>query len=448
MSVLWTSSAIAAATGGEASAGFDVAGVSIDSRTVRPGDLFVALVDARDGHDFIPAAMKAGAAGVLSARAVDAPHVRVADTMEALVALGRAGRERSAARQIAVTGSVGKTSVKDALGVMLRAFGETHISARSFNNHLGVPITLATLPVTADFAVFETGMNHAGELTELSRQVAPHVALITTVAGAHTAHFDSIEAIADAKAEIRHGLVTDSTLILNSDNAYTPRIAAMADATVQTFGRGGDVAITGSEHRPDGATVRLQVRGTAVEVRHALVGAHWDHNIAACIAVADALGLDLHRAAEALSDTQPSAGRGDTHAVRIDGKAVTLVDQSYNANPASMRAAIAAAALLPGRKVALLGEMRELGADELALHAALTEPLEQAGYSRVLTVGECMRALRGALPRAMRGEHADTAELIRDALADELRDGDVLLIKGSNATGLGGLARSLKGGDG
>ena len=448
MSALWTSEDIAAATRGTASASFEATGVSIDSRTIQPGDIFVPVVDARDGHDFIPSAMQSGAVGVLSARDTDAPHVRVADTLNALVALGRAARERSGARRIAVTGSVGKTSVKDALGTMLGAFGQTHVSARSFNNHLGVPITLATLPRNAAFAVVETGMNHAGELTGLSHQVAPEIALITTVAGAHTAHFESLEAIADAKAEIRHGLVPDGTLILNADNAYTPRIRRSAAHAVRTFGRAGDVAITGSDHTAQGGTVRLRVGSEVVEVQHGLTGAHWDHNIAACIAVADALQLDLGRAAEALSHIIPSTGRGDTQAVSIGGKAVTLVDQSYNANPASMRAAIAAAALLPGRKVALLGEMRELGAEELALHAALTEPLEQHNYSRVLTVGECMRALRGALPRSMRGEHADTAELIRDALAEELCDGDVLLVKGSNATGLGRLAAALKRGEG
>ena len=448
MSALWTAEAVAEATGGTVIAPFEATGVSIDSRSIEPGDLFVPIVDARDGHDFITAALDAGAAGILTAKDHAGPGVRVADTMKALVALGQAGRDRSPARRVAVTGSVGKTSVKDALGVMLGAFGPTHVSQRSFNNHLGVPITLATLPRDARFAVFETGMNHAGELTELSRQVAPEVALITTVAGAHTAHFDSIEAIADAKAEIRHGLTPEGILILNGDNAYTPRIAGMTSKEVRTFGRSGEVTVVGSEHTAQGGTVRLRVRSSVIEVTHALPGAHWDHNIAACIAVADALQLDLDTAAAALGRIQPSEGRGDTASVEFAGKSVTLVDQSYNANPASMRAAIAAAALLPGRKVALLGEMRELGADELALHAALTEPLEQAGYSRVLTVGECMRALRGALPRAMRGEHADTAELIRDALAIELRDGDVLLIKGSNATGLGKLAAALKAGDG
>ena len=446
MSALWTSAQIAEATGGDVLSPFAASGVSIDSRTVQPGDLFVPLVAERDGHAFIAKAMAAGAAGVLSDRDVEVPAVKVADTMEALVALGRAGRKRSSAKRVAVTGSVGKTSVKDALGTMLSALGVTHVSQRSFNNHLGVPITLATCPPDAAFAVFETGMNHAGELTELSRQVAPHVALITTVAGAHTAHFESIDAIADAKAEIRHGLVAGGTLILNADNAYTPRIIAQADGLdILTFGRDGDVRIVGMRTESDVSVVHIEVDGEAYTVTASVVGAHWASNLAACMAVARALGLDLRRAAEALGDVRESEGRGDVHSVMIDGKTVLLIDQSYNANPTSMRAAIAAAGLQDGRKVALLGDMYELGADELALHAGLAEPLREAGFDRVLTVGECMRALRGALPRAMRGDHADTAELIRPALEDELRDGDVLLVKGSNATGLGRLARALKG---
>ena len=332
---------------------------------------------------------------------------------------------------------------------MFAALGKTHKSQRSFNNHFGVPITLATLPRDAEFAVFETGMNHAGELTELSKQVTPDVALITTVAGAHRAHFDSIEAIADAKAEIRYGLKPGGTLILNADNAYTPRIMAQSEGLeILTFGRGGQVRTVNATTHADGGTVTLDINGQALDVSHSLSGAHWASNIAACIAVGHALGDDLEACARALAAATESEGRGDAHQVSVYGKDITLIDQSYNANPASMRAAIEAAALHPGRNIALLGEMKELGADELALHAALAEPLEAAGFSRVLTVGECMRALRGALPRQMRAANADSADGVVEALAEELRDGDVLLIKGSNATGLGALARRLKAGEG
>ncbi|MEM7729364.1 MAG: UDP-N-acetylmuramoyl-tripeptide--D-alanyl-D-alanine ligase [Pseudomonadota bacterium] len=446
MSALWTSTEIATATGGTEARAFEATGLSIDTRTLKPGDLFVPLKDVRDGHDFIGAAMAAGAAGTLTERDGDGPAVKVADTMQALRDMGRAGRDRSAARRIAVTGSVGKTSVKDALYVMLGAFGPTHKSIRSFNNHFGVPITLATLPRNAEFAVFETGMNHAGELTDLSHQVAPHIALITTVAGAHRENFDSIEGIADAKAEIRHGLVEGGVLILNADNEYTPRIEAQAEGLHRmTFGRaaGADVRIVSSEHRADGGTVRLDVGGQAVTVALNVAGEHWDHNAAACIAVAHALGLDLAKAARALADVSASEGRGNVATLDLDGRRVLLIDEGYNANPTSMRAAFSAASLQTGRKLAVLGDMKELGADELALHAALAAPLTEAGFARVFTVGECMRALRGALPRGLRAPHADTVELIEDAVREELRYGDVLLLKGSNSMGLGRLARRL-----
>lgn len=448
MSPLWTSAEIAAATGGTEIGAFEATGLSIDTRSLQPGDLFVPLIDARDGHDFIDAAMAAGAAGTLTQKDGFSPAINVVDTMAALQDLGQAGRARSRAKRIAVTGSVGKTSVKDALAVMLAPFGKTHKSQRSFNNHLGVPITLATLPSGAEFAVFETGMNHAGELTDLSRQVAPHIALITTVAGAHQANFDSIEAIADAKAEIRHGLDGDGILILNADNDYTPRIRAQSDGLkILSFGRaeGTDVTIVASTHHAQGGHIQLRADGALIDVTLNVAGQHWDYNAAACIAVAHALGLDLHQAARALAQVTASNGRGDVTRTMIAGKSVTLIDESYNANPTSMRAAISAAALVVGRKIAVLGDMYELGPDELEQHAALAEPLVAAGFARVLMIGECMRALRGTLPQGLRGIQADTIDMIDAALPDEIQDGDVLLIKGSNATGLGQLAKRLKG---
>ncbi|MGJ8561134.1 MAG: UDP-N-acetylmuramoyl-tripeptide--D-alanyl-D-alanine ligase [Litorimonas sp.] len=448
MSVLWTSTDIAAATGGTETGAFQATGISIDTRSLLPGDLFVPLTNTRDGHDFIDAAMTAGAAGTLTEKDGFSPAVRVSDALAALQALGQAGRDRSSAKRIAVTGSVGKTSVKDALAVMLATYGSTHKSQRSFNNHLGVPITLATLPQEAEFAVFETGMNHAGELTDLSTQVAPHIALITTVASAHQANFESIEAIADAKAEIRHGLMPDGVLILNADNEYTPRIRAQADGIkIITFGHaeGADIAIVGSNHHAQGGNVRLRVEDKQIDVVLQVAGRHWDHNAAACIAVARALGLDLSQAARALRNVTASDGRGNVAQVKIAGKSVTLIDESYNANPTSMRAAISAASLMSGRKVAILGDMYELGSDELEQHAALASPLVEAGFERVLMIGECMRALRGTLPQGLRGIQADAIDQIEDALLDEIEEGDVLLIKGSNATGLGRLAKRLKG---
>lgn len=447
MSALWTSDAIASATGGMVTEPFTVTGLSIDTRTLQSGDLFVPLKDARDGHEFIDAAFEAGAAGTLSERSGIARSIIVSDVNAALRALGQAGRDRCQAKRIAVTGSVGKTSVKDALAVILSTVGKTHKSIKSFNNHIGVPITLATMPEDTDYAVFETGMNHAGELTDLSQQVAPHIALITTVAAAHRANFDSVEAIADAKGEIRHGLLPGGTLILNADNPHTPRIRAQAsDQTIITFGRtkGSDIRIVTSDHHATGGSVRLDIAGTQIDLTLTVAGAHWASNAAACMAVIYVLGVDLDAAAAAMAQVGASQGRGDVHTLMLDGKTITLIDESYNANPASMRAAISAAALKPGRKIAVLGDMYELGPDELTLHAELAEPLQQAGFQRVLTIGECMRALRGALPQPMRGLQADDTDQLRDALRDALEDGDSLLIKGSNATGLGKLVATLK----
>jgi UDP-N-acetylmuramoyl-tripeptide--D-alanyl-D-alanine ligase len=291
-------------------------------------------------------------------------------------------------------------------------------------------------------------MNHAGELTDLSHQVAPHIALITTVAGAHQENFESVEAIADAKAEIRHGLVEGGTLILNADNEYTPRIRAQADGLmVLTFGRdeSADVRIVSSEHTAEGGTVELRVGGEDITVTLNVAGEHWASNAAACIAVAHALSLDLNKAAAALSGVSASQGRGNVTVLDLDGRTVTLIDESYNANPTSMRAAISAAALRSGRKLAVLGDMKELGADELAMHAGLSGPLSDAGFARVFTVGECMRALRGALPRAMRAAHVDAESQVEADLRDELQDGDVLLLKGSNSMELGRLASRLVG---
>lgn len=447
MTVLWSADEIARATGGVVSEDFEVTGLSIDTRTLIEGDLFVPLKDVRDGHDFIDAAMNCGASGTLSDRAIDHPHVRVDDTMQALRALGQAGRDRCQARRIAVTGSVGKTSVKEALAVMLSAFGSTHKSLRSFNNHIGVPITLATMPEATEYAVFETGMNHAGELTDLSRQVEPHIAMITNVAGAHQANFASIDAIADAKAEIRHGLALDGILILNADNPYTPRIVDQSDGyRILFFGTAetSDVRIMSSDHHAAGGEVVMRIGDQDIKVTLNVSGQHWSHNAAACMAVAFALDLDLEKAARALRDVQASEGRGDTYLVQVFGKEITLIDESYNANPASMRAAFSAASLRKGRKLAVLADMYELGPDELAQHAGLASPLKEAGFSRIITLGECMRSLRGALARPLRAAHADNLDDIEAAIAEELEDGDVLLIKGSNSTGLGKLAAKLK----
>ncbi len=447
MSSLWTSAEIAAATGGKASGDWIVNGVSIDTRTLQPGDLFVPLIDVRDGHEFIPKAMENGAGGALSDRDVEAPHVRVDDTLTALQALGQAGVNRSASKRIAVTGSVGKTSVKEALSIIFSAFGDTHKSLKSYNNQWGVPLTMARMPEASNYGIFEMGMNHAGELSDLSNLLRPDIALITTVAPAHLAHFENVEAIADAKAEIMDGLAEEGILILNADNPYTARIAKKAEGKkIITFGRSDDcdVTIVTSQTHEHGSNTRLRVNQQQIDVTLLVPGEHWISNGAACIAVAYAAGVDLRKAAMALRKVRAEAGRGATQTVTVDGKTITLIDESYNANPTSMRAAINVLSLKPGRKLAVLGDMFELGQDELEMHAALSEPLIEAGVSRVIVTGESMRALRGALPREMRAAWTDDWNGALAALKDEIQDGDVVLVKASNSVGLGKLVAALK----
>ena len=444
---LWTSTEIAKAVGGEASGEFAVSGLSIDTRTIEAGDLFVPLKDIRDGHEFIPMAFEKGAGGVLSEKAVSGNAVVVKDSLQALRDLGKAGVERSRALRIAVTGSVGKTSVKEALAHMFSAFGNTHKSLKSYNNQWGVPLTMARMPQDTEFGVFEMGMNHTGELSDLSNLLRPDIALITTVAAVHLAHFENVEAIADAKAEIIDGLRNNGTLILNADNPYTARIAEKAKGKkIITFGHGDDcdVTIVTSQTHEHGSNTRLRINAQQIDVTLLVPGEHWVMNGAACMAVAFAAGVNLRKAAMALRGVRAEGGRGEMHALHVDGKSITLIDEAYNANPTSMRAAINLLGLKPGRRIAVLGEMGELGKDEIEMHAALSEPLHAAGVSRVIVTGECMRALKGALPQPMRGAWARDWEFALDALKEEIEDGDVVLVKGSNSVGLGKLVSALK----
>ena len=448
---LWTSAEIAKATGGRATSDFEVTGLSIDTRTLKKGDLFVALKDVRDGHDFITVAKAAGAGGVLGESAPDMTSaVLVADSAKGLEDLGGHARNVRDALRIGVTGSVGKTSVKDALAVMLSTFGHTHKSIKSFNNHFGVPITLSTIPRDAKYAVLEMGMNHAGEMSVLSKLAKPQIAIINNVVGAHLAHFESVDGIADAKAEIIDGMDAGGVLILNGDNEYTSRIsekAAVAGIRVITFGHtaGDDVCIINSASRADGGDLTCQIGLETIDVKLGVTGEHWFMNAAACLAMAFAADLDLERAAKSLANIVPAPGRGDAHQLSIEGKSITLIDESYNANPTSMRAAFSAAALRPGRKLALLGDMYELGADELELHRSLARPLIEAGFERVFMAGECMRMLMGALPQPMRAGWSSKPHTLLTKLKGELLDGDVVLIKGSNASGVGKVAAQLKG---
>ncbi|MHA6287222.1 UDP-N-acetylmuramoyl-tripeptide--D-alanyl-D-alanine ligase [Maricaulis sp. CAU 1757] len=457
---LWTARQALAATGGQLHGSTDwvCRGVSIDTRTLEPGDLFVALEDVRDGHDFVRAAETAGAAASLVARADtgDGARLQVRDTLKGLRDLGVAARERCAAIRVAVTGSVGKTSVKEALAHVFRAAGPAHWSVKSYNNHWGVPLTLARMPKATQRAVFELGMNHAGEIRDLSGLVQPHVALITRIAPAHLEQLGSIEAIADAKAEIYEGLVADGVAIYPADDPLGDRLARQAKrscaAFMIDFGTAADAAvrIESFETGLDGSRGVANVLGIRVPFRLAATGAHWAWNAGAIFAAAAGAGLDAREVAEALAEVEAEAGRGQSRSIAMPGGSFTLLDDSYNANPMSMAAAIAAlGAARPGqggRRIAVLGEMLELGPKAGELHAELAQPLKAEGIDQVVTCGALMRHLHDALPESRRAGYAKDASAGLDLVKSMVRPGDVVLIKGSNASGLHRIAAALSDG--
>ena len=445
---LWTSAEAAEATGGNATRGWEAGGVSIDSRTAQSGDLFVAIEGPeKDGHAYVGAALAAGAAAAVVHRRpdgirADAPLLVVEDTLAALTALGRRGRDRCAARVVAVTGSVGKTGTKEALRHVLAAQGRTSASAASYNNLWGVPLSLARMAPGAAFGAFEVGMNHAGEIAPLARLVRPHVAIVTNVEAAHLAFFPSLEAIADAKAEIFEGVEPGGICVLNRDNMFFDRLRASAsrrpDIRIVSFGL-SDADATAREVSldADGSDVAADIHGRGVDYRIALPGRHWVLNSLAVLAAVEALGADAATAAESLRTLAPLEGRGRTHSVACAGGTFTLIDESYNANPASMRAAIETLGrAFPrgrGRRIAILGPMRELGRESLALHEALAAPLMESGIDTVLAAGE-MRAVLDRIPAGMRGATADTGEALAETVAATVGPGDVVMVKGSNAS--------------
>ncbi|NNE58644.1 MAG: UDP-N-acetylmuramoyl-tripeptide--D-alanyl-D-alanine ligase [Hellea sp.] len=448
---LWTSEEAAKATGGEAKGDWTISGLSIDTRSLEWGDLFVPIKDARDGHDFIPNARAGGAAAVISENPNEqAPALIVKDSVQAMRDLGVAARKRSKAKRIAVTGSVGKTSLKEAIAVICGSVGRTHKSIKSFNNHWGVPLTLARMPKDTEYGVFEVGMNHAGELADLSPLIAPQIAVITKIAPAHLAHFKNVGAIAEAKAEIFEGLAVGGAAILNRDDDYFDFLAKAAskkDAAIISFGAHKDasVRIEGAKSEAGRQSADLVIDGESYALSLPLDGAHWIENAACAVAACLAAGINPEKSVAALRGFRALPGRGEAIDVKIDGKLFTLIDDSYNANPESMKAAIETlSSRASGRKIAVLGDMFELGKDELDLHAALSVPLIEADVSRVIFTGECMRALKGALPRQMRGAWVRNWEGAYEALRHELSDGDTVLIKGSNATGLSQLVAAIR----
>jgi len=454
MSVLWTADAIAAATGGTASGDFAAYGVAFDSREVGRGDLFVALKgESSDGHRFVRQAFAQGAAGAIVSEPVDGPHVLVPGTTAALDALARAARGRTGARVIGVTGSVGKTGTKEALFACLDRVwpGEVHRSVKSYNNHTGVPLSLSRMPAGTRAAVLEMGMNHAGELAQLTRMVRPHVAIVTTIAPAHTAFFSGEAAIADAKGEIFQGLEPGGTAIVPWDSPHRDRLIAAARphaARIVSFGRGegADVRAIETMRVAGGTFVTAKVGARELSFTLSQPGDHWVSNALAVLAAVDAVEGDLGLAGLALAELGGLAGRGARRMIAVgDGEAL-LIDESYNANPASMRATLAVLAHEPGRHVAVLGEMRELGEASADYHVGLAEPIVAARVEMALLVGEAMAPLARALDGRVAVVHVADAAAALDRLAAMLAPGDAVLVKGSNGVGLSRVVAALGGG--
>jgi len=456
LSVLWTSDEIAAATGGTASGAFEVTGVTFDSREVQPGDLFVAMPGTvHDGHRFVEGAFAAGAAGAIVSQAVSGPHVLVDDTFAALQALGRASRERSRAIIVGVTGSVGKTSTKEALYAALdrNRPGRVHRSVKSYNNHTGVPLSLARMPRNAEFAVLEMGMNNAGEIAALVRQVQPHVALITAIAPAHIENLGSEEAIADAKAEIFEGLEAQGVAIIPNDTPQRDRLVKAARRHAEriiTFGSGdADVhAVHAVSAESGGSLISAALLERELTFTISQRGEHWVSNALAVLAAVEAIGADVALAGLALADLGGLKGRGERHVVRIDGGELLLIDESYNANPASMAATLKSlgAERDVARRIALLGPMRELGEHGDALHAGLAPAVLAAKVDRLILIGDEMRPLDEALGDRVPVDRVDSVEDAMDALMRIVRPGDAVLVKASNSVGLAKLVERVAGG--
>ena len=457
---LWQWDELVAAAGAraEGTPAVAVTGFSIDTRTLKAGDVFVALKAERDGHEFVPAAFAAGASAALVADRYargpqDGALLRVADPVAALAAIGTAARTRSRARIVAVTGSAGKTGTKEMLRLALSDAGATHASEKSYNNHWGVPLTLARMPASAQYGVFEIGMNHAGEITPLTRLVRPHATVITTVEPVHLEYFPSVEAIAEAKAEIFSGLVPGGTAVLPYDNPHFALLKARAAAVgahVVSFGYAEDADVRCIQANMDarGSSVIAGVNSQRFPYRIGAPGEHYVKNSLAVLAALRALGADPMRCLPALVKAAAPAGRGARSVLEADGGRILLIDESYNANPASVRAALAAMATVPRadfpRRVAVLGDMLELGAAAPDLHRGLKEAIDAAGVDLVLACGPMMRLLFDHLKPAQQGAWAADSAQLAPRLLDAVGAGDVVMIKGSLASRMGPLADAMR----
>jgi UDP-N-acetylmuramoyl-tripeptide--D-alanyl-D-alanine ligase len=445
VSTLWSLKDIAAAVGAKSAAEGDVGGVSIDTRTLQPGDLFVALKDARDGHDFVEDAITKGAAAALVSRGVSGiaseKLIKVDDTQRALEALGRARRGDVSARIAAVTGSVGKTSTKEALRHLLSLQGNTHASAASYNNLWGVPLSLARMPRETQYGIFEIGMNHAGEITPLTAQVRPHVAIVTMVAAVHLEHFGSVGEIADAKGEIFSGLEQGGVAVINGDLEWSGRLKAHAmearPSRIVTYGKtqGSDVRLKSLDLGEHSSIAYVELFGKPLRYQIGAPGEHWAINSLGVLAVIACLGGDAERAANDMASLSALAGRGAREKIEGPKGVFELIDESYNANPLSMAAAIATLGRTGtgpgGRRIAVLGDMLELGPTAGTLHAGLSKALSEHRIDAVFASGPLMHHLWQAIAEGQRGGYAPTSAEIADQVADSVKAGDVVMIKGS-----------------
>ncbi|MEZ5668799.1 MAG: UDP-N-acetylmuramoyl-tripeptide--D-alanyl-D-alanine ligase [Alphaproteobacteria bacterium] len=460
---LWTATEAAAAVEGGTTGTWSATGVSIDSRTVAAGDLFIALRGPHhDGHDHVEQALQAGAVGAAVARipagidSGDPRLLRVADTAAALTALGRAARRRTAAKVVAVTGSVGKTSTKEALRLVLSQQGATSASRGNLNNQFGTPLSLARMPADCAYGVFEAGMNHAGELRDLAGLIRPHVAVITNVEPVHIENFASVEGIADAKAELLEGVVEGGAAVLPRDSRHYARLRekafACGIARVLDFGKAPEAYAHLLDYAVQGSATRVAavVGERAIAYRIGAPGQHWVLNSLAVLAAIDALGADTGAAALALGDLTAIAGRGQRQTIALpDGGTILLIDDAYNASPPSMRAAFEMLATTAvsrgGRRIAVLGDMLELGADAAAMHATLADDVAAAAIDRVHSCGPLMASLAERLPAPRRGHHAADAAALAPLVLADVRTGDAVLVKGSRGSRMDVVVDSLRG---
>ncbi len=458
---IWTAGEAQEATGGTTFGSWSASGVSIDSRTVQEGDLFIALAgENNDAHQYVASAIENGAVAAVVHQAVEGvPEEKllvVEDTFKALEDLGRAARARTSAKIIGITGSVGKTGTKDLLAAAFGAGGQAHASVKSYNNMWGVPLSLANMHAGTDFGVFEMGMNHPGEITPLSRQVRPDIAIITTIAPVHIEHFENgLEGIADAKAEIFDGVETGGAAILNRDNDWFDHLAAKAkekDLKIYSFGEHeeADARMISCLEAANGTRTKAEIMGEPVEFTLQIAGKHIAGNALAVLLAVKLAGADLGKAVKAMAQQMAVTGRGAREELNYGDpeNPVTLIDESYNASPDAMRAAFRVLALIDpgrgGRRIAVLGDMLELGAQSKKLHADLALPLKTSNVDLVYTCGKMMKNLHDALPEGKRGEHKKTSAELAQIVPDVLMPGDVVMVKGSLGSKMGTVVEALR----